>query len=78
MHIRFLGLSILPIALSMDNYSYLVREEASGTAILIDPADPEPILVGLHKGEIETMAENQDFRTSWTFVHRGHSHVARP
>ena len=39
------GLSILPIPLSMDNYSYLVRDQQSGTAILIDPADPEPVLV---------------------------------
>jgi len=40
----FNGLSILPIPLSLDNYCYLVREQGSGTAILIDPADPQPVL----------------------------------
>ena len=33
--------------MSMDNYSYLIQDERSGTAILVDPADPDPVMVSV-------------------------------
>ena len=39
------GLKILPIAMSLDNYGYLIFDERAKTAILIDPADTEAVQV---------------------------------
>ena len=39
------GLKIQPIAMSLDNYGYLVTDQRTGTAVLIDPADVERVQV---------------------------------
>ena len=36
---------IQPIAMSLDNYGYLVTDQRTGTAVLIDPADVERVQV---------------------------------
>ena len=38
-------LEILPIAISLDNYCYLISDLKSNVSVLVDPADPEPIQV---------------------------------
>ncbi len=45
MHSVLLGLKILPIAMSLDNYGYLVCDQRTGTAVLVDPADVERVQV---------------------------------
>ena len=46
-----IGLKIQPIAMSLDNYGYLVTDQRTGTAVLIDPADVERVQVSacIHK-----------------------------
>ena len=46
-----IGLKIQPIAMSLDNYGYLVTDQRTGTAVLIDPADVERVQVSvrMHK-----------------------------
>ena len=40
-------LCITPIPMLMDNYSYLVTDTKHGSSIVVDPGDPEPVLVKL-------------------------------
>ncbi|XP_064647655.1 probable hydrolase PNKD [Lineus longissimus] len=37
------GLKIIPIPMSLDNYAYMIKEEASGTVVLIDPSDADAV-----------------------------------
>lgn len=50
------GLQILPIAFSMDNYSYLVTDEQSSVSVLIDPADHEAVQVVLDREKVSPAA----------------------
>jgi glyoxylase-like metal-dependent hydrolase (beta-lactamase superfamily II) len=47
-------ITVLPIALLGDNYSYLLLHSASKTAALVDPADPAPVL--------ETLKQYPDYK----------------
>ena len=40
-----IGLKIQPIAMSLDNYGYLVTDQRTGTAVLVDPADVDRVQV---------------------------------
>ena len=35
----------MPIAMSLDNYGYLIMDQREGTAILVDPADVDRVQV---------------------------------
>ena len=37
------GFTIVPLAILSDNYCYVVVDDASKTAVAIDPADPEAV-----------------------------------
>jgi len=50
------GLRILPIAMSMDNFCYLVTDTKSQVSILIDPADPDSVQPVLDKENITPTA----------------------
>ncbi|KAK2153949.1 hypothetical protein LSH36_281g10074 [Paralvinella palmiformis] len=39
----FNGLRILPIAMSLDNYSYLITDERSNISVLVDPSEPNAV-----------------------------------
>lgn len=39
----FLRIKVIPIL--QDNYSYVIIDDANKDAILVDPAEPEPIMV---------------------------------
>ena len=41
------NVTILPIAILKDNYAYLVIDSYSRTAAVIDPSDPQAVMVGL-------------------------------
>jgi len=40
------GIKIIPVPILSDNYSYVVIDTASNTAVVVDPADPQPVQVG--------------------------------
>ena len=42
-----LDLEIMPIAISLDNYCYLITDLKFNDSVLVDPANPEPIKVGI-------------------------------
>ena len=41
----FLDLTITPYPILLDNYSYIVKDSKS--AIVVDPGDPQPVIVSL-------------------------------
>lgn len=40
------GIKIIPVPILSDNYSYVVIDTASNLAVVVDPADPQPVQVG--------------------------------
>lgn len=39
------SVTIVPVAILTDNYSYVVVDTVSGVAVLIDPSDPQTVMV---------------------------------
>lgn len=39
------GIKIIPVPILSDNYSYVVIDTASNLAVVVDPADPQPVQV---------------------------------
>ena len=50
-----LDLTITPYPILLDNYSYIVKDSKS--AIVVDPGDPQPVIVSLVSDEKELMLQ---------------------
>ena len=45
----FSGLKIQPIAMSDDNYAYMIVNQRTKQIVLVDPADPTAVIVSIHR-----------------------------
>lgn len=49
-------LKIVPVPVALDNYAYLIVDEADGTAVLVDPSDAAVVQVALQELEVQPSA----------------------